>query len=271
MGASISGLGTSTTVLQMGETTTRTASTAETGTMNWSSSNTAVATVDSATGMVTAVAPGTTTIRYTSSNSKTNHVTVTVYPAPAAGLTPAVPAPSTVIGWGSNPTGFTPPETGQTIRWSVANGTGSASINATSGAVRGVAAGDVTVVYKITETATGIVAYKSVPVTVTVPNTPRVNTSAPYIDGGTIPGNFELSTNVTLTVAIQGENNTVVTFSNPRSSDESIATATITGPNPSGHRFLDVAKVGSGAVNITFDYTDIHGATGTMTWTFNFQ
>ncbi|KUF29547.1 hypothetical protein [Lysinibacillus sp. F5] len=80
-----------------------------------------------------------------------------------------------------------------------------------------------------------------------------------------------MSTNVNLTVAIPGENSTLVLYSNPRSDNESIATATITGPNPSGHVFLNVNKVGSGAVNITFKYTGSNGATGTMTWTFNFQ
>lgn len=235
-----------------------------------------VATVNATTGQVTAVEAGSSVITYEGKDAngvviEKGSVTVTVYPAAAVGAVPTVPAPSTVIGWGSNSTGFTPPETGQTIRWSVTNGTGSARINATSGAVGGQTAGDVTVVYKIMETATGIVAYKSAPVTVTIPNTPRVNTSAPYIDGGTIPGTYGMSTNVNLTVAILGENSTVVTFSNPRSSNPAIATATITAPNPSGHVFLDVAKVSSGPVNITFDYTDVHGTTGTMTWTFNFQ
>ncbi|QPQ35948.1 MULTISPECIES: hypothetical protein [unclassified Lysinibacillus] len=80
-----------------------------------------------------------------------------------------------------------------------------------------------------------------------------------------------MSTNVNLTVAIPGQNGTVATYSNPRSNNTSIATATIIGPNPSGHVYLDVKKVGSGPVNITFDYTGSNGVTGTMTWTFNFQ
>lgn len=266
-------------VLQLGETTTAIVGVGLSSTATYksfTSETPGIATVNATTGQVTAVGVGTSIITYVGKDAngvviEKGSVVVTVHPAAAEGAVPTVPAPSSVIGWGSNPTGFTTPVTGQTIRWSVTDGTGKATINATSGAVRGVGAGDVTVVYKITETATGIVAYKSIPVTVTIPNTPRVNTSTPYVDGGTIPGNFVTSTNVNLTGAIQGENSSVVTFSNPRSSDSAIATATISNPNPTGHVFLNVAKIGSGPVNITFDYTDIHGTTGTMTWTFNFQ
>lgn len=52
-----------------------------------------------------------------------------------------------------------------------------------------------------------------------------------------------MSTNVNLTVAIPGQNGTVATYSNPRSNNTSIATATIIGPNPSGHVYLDVKKL----------------------------
>ncbi len=46
-------------------------------TINWSSSNTSIATVD-ASGKITAVSPGTATITATSNNGKSSHVTVTV-------------------------------------------------------------------------------------------------------------------------------------------------------------------------------------------------
>lgn len=223
------------------------------------------------TGTISANLPGTTTISYTSTNGKSNSIVVNVHPAAGIGLTPTIPAPSTLIAWGANPSGFTSPQIGETIRWYISNVTGSATVNPFNGSVRGESPGDVSVLYKITENATGKVIYKSSPVTVLIPNTPRVNTSAPYIDGGTIPGNYSLSTNVNLSVAIQGENNALVIFSNPRSSNPLIATATIAPPNSSGHVFLNVTKVGSGLVNITFDYTDIHSQTGTMTWTFHFQ
>lgn len=355
-GAAITGVGTSSSVLQLGETTSRTAETTESGTITWSSSNTSVATVHSSTGEITAHTPGITTISYTSSNGKMNSVsltvydeataksptyspvlqmdevitasvaglsatatsksfvaeptsvatvnattgqvtaisagssvityvgmdangiviekgttTVTVHPQAAVAAIPMVPAPYSVIGWGSAATNFTPPGVGQSIIWTVTNGTGAATIQQSTGAIRGVTAGDVTVNYKIVDNNTRVVAYKSAPVTVTIPDTPRVNISPPYVDGGTFGGPYSMSTNVNLTVAITGENNSTVIFSNPRSNDDNIATATITGPNPSGHVFLNVQKIGTGEAQITFDYTDINNNTGSMTWIFNFQ
>ncbi|MEY2373469.1 S-layer homology domain-containing protein [Lysinibacillus capsici] len=356
-GAAITGVGTSSSVLQLGETTSRTAETTESGTITWSSSNTGVATVHSSTGEITAHTPGITTISYTSSNGKMNSVsltvydeataksptysqvlqmdevitasigaglsatatsksfvaeptsvatvnattgqvtaisagssvityvgmdangiviekgttTVTVHPQAAVAAIPMVPAPYSVIGWGSAATNFTPPGVGQSIIWTVTNGTGAATIQQSTGAIRGVTAGDVTVNYKIVDNNTRVVAYKSAPVTVTIPDTPRVNISPPYVDGGTFGGPYSMSTNVNLTVAITGENNSTVIFSNPRSNDDNIATATITGPNPSGHVFLNVQKIGTGEAQITFDYTDINNNTGSMTWIFNFQ
>ena len=266
-------------VLQMGEVTTVSVGAGLSATAtnkNFISEIPGVVTVNTTTGQLTAVGAGTSVITYVGKDDngvviEKGSVTVVIHPQAAIGAVPTVPAPFSVIGWGSPATGYTAPGAGQSIKWSVANGTGSATINSSMGAVRGVAAGDVTVSYKIVENATGIVAYKSTPVTVTIPNTPRVNISAPYIDGGTIPGIYGVSTNVNLTVAITGENNSTVTFSNPRSNDTSIATATITGPNPSGHVYLNVTKVGTGPAYITFDYTDSNNVTGTMTWTFNFQ
>lgn len=357
IGAAITGIGTSSSVLQIGETTSRTAETTESGTITWSSSNTGVATVHSSTGEITAHTPGITTISYTSSNGKMNSVsltvydeataksptysqvlqmdevitasvgaglsatatnksfvaeptsvatviattgqvtaisagssvityvgmdangvviekgttTVTVHPQAAVAAIPMVPAPYSVIGWGSAATNFTPPGVGQSIIWTVTNGTGAAIIQQSTGAIRGVTAGDVMVNYKIVDNNTKVVAYKSAPVTVTIPDTPRVNISPPFVGGGTIGGLYYMSTNVNLTVAITGENNSIVIFSNPRSSDENIATATITGPNPSGHVFLNVQKIGTGEAQITFEYTDINNNTGSMTWIFNFQ
>ena len=78
-GAAITGVGTSSSVLQLGETTSRTAETTESGTITWSSSNTGVATVHSSTGEITAHTPGNTIISYTSSNGKMNSVSLTVY------------------------------------------------------------------------------------------------------------------------------------------------------------------------------------------------
>lgn len=238
---------------------------------SFTSSTIGVATVAATSGQVTALNAGASEITYVGKDAngvviEKGSTTVSVHAAAAIGSIPTVPAPLSVLGWGANPTGYTPVAAGQTIRWFLTNGTGSARINATSGAVGGQTAGDVSVMYKITETATGKVLYKSVPVTVTIPNTPRVNIGAPPSSGP-----YSLSTNVNLTSSIIGENQSVVNFSNPRSSDATIATTNISGPNPSGHVFLNVEKVQAGTVDITFDYTDINGATGTMTWTFRFQ
>ncbi|PCD83954.1 hypothetical protein CNQ87_06050 [Lysinibacillus fusiformis] len=268
-----------TQVLQMGEVTTATVGTglsASATNKSFVSSTKSVATVNATTGQLTAISPGSSVITYVGKDNngvvvEKGTITVTVYSQAAVGAVPTVSAPFSVIGWGSAATGFTTPVTGQSIIWTANNGTGSAFIHPSTGAIRGVTAGDVTVAYKIVDINTKVVVYKSAPVTISIPDTPRVNISAPYVDGGTIGGTYSLSTNVNLTGVIVGEDNAIVLFSNPRSNDINIATAVIVGPNPSGHVFLNVEKKGVGAVQITFDYTDSNNKTGTMTWTFNFQ
>ncbi|WP_313894615.1 Ig-like domain-containing protein [Psychrobacillus sp.] len=257
--------------MQIGETITTTVTTSEAGTKTWFSSDPAVATVNATTGAVTAVAQGTTTISYTSSNSRINSVLVTVHPQAALGAVPTVPAPFSVIGWGSAATGYTTPLTGQSISWNVTNGTGSATVNSSMGAIRGVAAGDVTVFYRIKDNATGVVAYKSAPVSVTIPDTPRVSISPPFPGNSITGGPFIMSTNVNLTLTITDGSGGIVTFDNATSNDSSIATATIAAPNLSGHVFLYVDRHSAGAAHITFDYTDSNNQTGTMTLIFIFQ
>ena len=95
--AAIEGVGTPTTVLQLGETTTRTATTIEAGTKTWLSSDTTVATINENTGVINAIAAGTTTISYISTNGGTNSVNVTVYPV-AAVVNPAYHGISTTSG-----------------------------------------------------------------------------------------------------------------------------------------------------------------------------
>ena len=91
----ITGVGTPETVLQIRETETRTASTAEPGTITWASDNAAVATVDAATGIVTAVAGGTANISYLSDSGNTSTIAVTVYAA-ATVIDPTLP-PETAV------------------------------------------------------------------------------------------------------------------------------------------------------------------------------
>ncbi|HBZ81064.1 MULTISPECIES: Ig-like domain-containing protein [Brevibacillus] len=124
-GQAITGVGTSATVLQIGETITRTATTTEPGTKIWSSSNPSVATVNAFTGVITAVSPGTTTIQYTSSNGAVNSVTVTVY-ATAQETNPSYSGTGTNGNLAEGDTAISPDQTitagsGQTITWTSSN------------------------------------------------------------------------------------------------------------------------------------------------------
>jgi uncharacterized protein YjdB len=110
---------------------------------SWTSSNNGVATVDGA-GVVTSVAPGTTTITYTVSNgcgSSSATQLVTVNPLANAG---------TVIGSATLCSGlsttFTTSGTGGT--WSSSN-TAVATVNSNSGLVTGVGAGNATITYTV--------------------------------------------------------------------------------------------------------------------------
>ncbi|WP_025117311.1 Ig-like domain-containing protein, partial [Lysinibacillus fusiformis] len=95
--AAIEGVGTTTTVLQLGETTTRTATTIEAGTKTWLSSDATVATINETTGVINALAAGSTTISYISTNGGKNSVHLTVYPE-AAVVNPAYTGISTTSG-----------------------------------------------------------------------------------------------------------------------------------------------------------------------------
>jgi hypothetical protein len=116
----------------------------------WSSGNTAVATVNSSTGVVTAVAVGTATITYTvtgtggcSNATATRDVTVTT--APNAGTLSGTQAICV-----SGTTDFdTNGDAGGS--WTSSN-TGVATVNSSTGLVTGVAAGTATITYTVTGT-----------------------------------------------------------------------------------------------------------------------
>ncbi|KAF2335534.1 Ig-like domain-containing protein [Flavobacterium daemonense] len=117
------------------------------GTGAWSSSTPTVATVD-ASGNVTGVSVGTTNITYTISSGCNGNVfaqkSITVNPVPTvAAITGG--ATSVCVG-GTTPAFANATPSGV---WSIINGTGSATINA-SGVVTGVTAGNVDVVYTVT-------------------------------------------------------------------------------------------------------------------------
>ena len=111
----------------------------------WSSSNPSVASVNSASGVVTAVTAGNATINYTVTNncgSKTASVTVTVNPLANAGT---ISGPSSVcvnanVNLSSNVSGGT---------WSSSSNS-IATIDPTTGLVTGVAAGNSTITYTVT-------------------------------------------------------------------------------------------------------------------------
>lgn len=238
--------------------------TPEPGQKVWTSSNPTIMSVDSMTGLVHALAAGTTTIYYTTATS-TNELKVTVLPllAPA----PIVYAPPTTISW-SKPSQASPVlAANQKIQWRVTPNTGEATIHPTTGAIKGKKPGTVLVNYRIIDSITGAVVEESIATILTIPDTPRVSMSEPYVDGASMPINVQ---DLNLSMAIMGENGTIVTFSNVRSEAPTIATAALVGPNPSGHVFLQVKKVSGGSSKIAFDYTDSNGKTGTMTLTFSF-
>ena len=114
--------------------TTATLSCAGGGT--WSSGNTAVALAGGTTGVVTGVAAGTSTITYTlSGSSVTVVVTVSATPAAITGSMKACPGTATTLA--NTSTGGT---------WTSSN-TSTATVDPTTGVVRGVAAGSVAISY----------------------------------------------------------------------------------------------------------------------------
>jgi len=154
LGAAVTGLDVPANVLQLGRTiTTATAATIEASGGTWTSSDPAVATVDGSTGVVTALAAGTTTIAYTASTSgKLNSKLITVY---AAAIDEAPTIGVVQVGAGDvTPTGFTAAGDGQTIAW-VSSDAAKATVIAATGVIHAVAAGEPTISYAVTETATG--------------------------------------------------------------------------------------------------------------------
>jgi uncharacterized protein YjdB len=146
-GAPVIGIG----LLQIGETITATASTTEPGARGWTSSNSAVATVDAATGSIKALAAGTANIGYTiSASGNINSKVITVYAAPTIN-NPSIGVVK--VGAGTiTPTGFTKPAAGETIGWTSSDPS-RATINSATGAITPVAAGDTTISYAVIKTS----------------------------------------------------------------------------------------------------------------------
>ena len=133
-----------------------------TGGGTWSSSNTGVATIDASSGYLSAVSPGTTSIQYTiGSCFAVKEFTVFTAPASIGAVTQTVCEGSTITYTNATANGT----------WSSDN-TGIASVNATTGVITGVAAGNTIISYA---TACGASSSKTV----------TVNTSPAAITGGT--------------------------------------------------------------------------------------
>ena len=152
---------------------------------SWSSSNPAVAIVNTNTGSVTGVAAGTASITYTVNGSGgctnvTATRTVTVTAAPTAGNLSGTQA----ICVGSNTT-FTSTATGGS--WSSSN-PAVATVNANTGAVTGVAAGTATITFTVNGTGGCSNASATRTITVTAP-----------ASAGTLSGNQNLCIGATAT------------------------------------------------------------------------
>ena len=120
----------------------------------WSSSNTALTTIDSTTGLVTGVAPGMDTVTYTTTAGCTSTTDFTVNPAPSA-----------ITGADSVCTGFSTTMIDTTTggSWSSSNAL-LATVGTGSGMVTGVAAGTPVITYTL---PTGCVATKVITVNAT--------------------------------------------------------------------------------------------------------
>ncbi len=160
-GAVVTGIG----MLQIGETTTDTATTSEAGAGGWISSNPTVAAVNATTGAVVALKAGTTNIGYTiSTSNKVNSKAITVYAA-AIVNNPAIGVVQ--VGAGNvTPTSYTAAGSGEIITWTSTD-TDKATIDETTGAITAVEAGDTIIAYEVVKKSTSnIVAKGNLAITV---------------------------------------------------------------------------------------------------------
>ena len=142
----------------------------------WSSSNTSIGSVAAATGVVTGIAGGTTTIFYTSTNCTPVSVVVTVNPvSPIAGSLLACTGLTTLL---------TDAITGGT--WTSSN-TLVATIGSSSGLVTGIAAGNSTIIYVFPTgcTASAVITVNISPVAILGTTTLCYGNNTTFLDGTT--------------------------------------------------------------------------------------
>src|SRR5665648_822045 len=223
-GAVVTGL---TGALQVGESTTATAISAEPGAGTWISSVPAVATVDGETGVVTALTAGTTTIEYTTSTSgNVNFQAIIVY-AEAAADNPTIGVAQ--VGEADiTPAEFTAAGVGETIAWISTDQT-KATINETTGVITAVAVGDTVITYTVVEDATDRVVVRgrlgitvqAVPVTNPIAVSgivvKQVGSVDPVLPGSTIgiSGSVNLEFSATLEPANATNKTVIWSSSNP--------------------------------------------------------
>ncbi len=127
-------------------------------TIQWQSSDTSKATVNTGTGVITAVAPGDTTISYQVLEDSTGRVVakgqqlITVH---EAATVDTFEIGTVQLGAGDvTPTGFTPAASGQTIQWQSSD-TSKATVNTGTGVITAVAPGDTIISYRVIDDSTG--------------------------------------------------------------------------------------------------------------------
>ncbi|MDB4909644.1 MAG: Ig domain protein group 2 domain protein [Gemmatimonadetes bacterium] len=238
--------------------------------VTFSSSNTAVATIDANTGVATGVAPGTTSITATSEGKTSDAATLTVDPVPVGSVTISPTSESVVEG--STTPAFTAVTkdgsgnvlTGRTVTFSSSN-TAVATIDPTSGVATGVSPGT----SSITASSEG---KTSNPATLTVDPAPvgrvTVNPSTQTItDGGSVAFAATLKDQqghplTGRTVSWDSSDQSVATIDNTgnaTSAGPGTTTITATSEGKSGTASLQVDPVAVTSVVVTpaFDTTNV--------------
>ncbi|HKI97842.1 MAG TPA: Ig-like domain-containing protein [bacterium] len=153
--------GHSTTAYAVSAVTYNTGETTPTPAVTWSVTNgTGSATINSSTGVVSAVSAGTVSVTATATDGSgvvSNAITLTIVANQVASLTisgdSSVYAGENTAAYAVTGVTYNSGDTAPipTVTWSVSNGTGSATVNASTGVVTGVSAGSVTVTATATD------------------------------------------------------------------------------------------------------------------------